>query len=454
MKKIFLFFVTLLTLSFQLAHLSHASNEEMPVQAQQVSSPTNFKKPVLVLFYDSNLTNAGFPDPIYDDKYFISESSDIIFLTADINMNASGFTKLKKQLISTPSFAIEHDDNEIEGAIKTLKWINENIENYGGDKNNITLCGENFGATLVSILPVVEEAKELFQKAIIISPVLNANLFEETKTINILQNIYDEYKNGTASDKKIVISTSSDDISRLLHLYHTNIAREMEGATFINTVENSIEEIYEEEKSKLPEEIKYNIEEFIKKTKEETNRTTEEVLIDIYDKTFFKLPAIKLAMEQSKWNDVYFLNFENEPVPIRSNFSYMVNSKYLLKREKEIATKSNIELLDKNNLLLYNNLSTYYTNFIKTGNPNKSNEENETTVATASALMKMEDGKEAWEKFTQDGGKMLTVSEKIYMQETPFSENSVKNTETLLKYNISGPLTLKTLGKYFMGQGN
>ena len=188
--------------------------------------------------------------------------------------------------------------------------------------------------------------------------------------------------------------------------------------------------------------------------KEETNFTTEEILMDVYDKTFFKLPAVKLAMEQSKWNDVYFLNFENEIIPIRSNFSYIMNSNYLLKREKEIATKSNIKVLDKNNLLLYKNLSTYYTNFVKTGNPSKNYDEGEVNVATASALVKTEEKKETWEKFTHNGGEMLTVSEKIYISNTPFSENSVKNTETLLKYNISGPLTPNSLGRYFKDQGN
>lgn len=499
MKKIFLFFVTLLTLSFPLAGLAHASSKEIHAPAQHALAPTNFlrvddeglnlnlwfseknnkinplseisenlsnenpnkedyedqsKKPVLVFFYDSNLTNVDAPGDIYDGRYFISQNSDIIFVTADINLNVSGLTKLQTQITSTPSFAQKNDDNEIESAIKSLKWIKENIENYGGDKNNVTLCGENFGATLVSILPVLKEAKGLFQKAIISSHILNSSLFKETKTIDALQNIYDEYGKGTASDIKIIVSSSSDDVSRLLNLYHMHLAKETDDETFTNTVEKSIQDIYGEEKNYLPGDIAYNIEEFIATVKEETNFTTEEILMDVYDKTFFKLPAVKLAIEQSKWNDVYFLNFENEITPTRSNFSYIMNSKYLLKREKEIATKSNIKVLDKNNLLLYKNLSTYYTNFVKTGNPNKNYNEEEVNIATASALVKTEEKKDTWEKFTHNGGEMLTVSEKIYISNTPFSENSVKNTETLLKYNISGPLTPNSLGRYFEDQGN
>lgn len=497
MKRIYLFFITLLTLSFLTTNPSLASNKETTNHLSP-SQPANLltnhlkiddaglnlnlwflentnnlpsenlsnenlnskdyknqsKKPVLVFFYDSNLTNVDAPGDIYDGRYFISQNSDIVFVTADINLNVSGLTKLQTQITSTPSFAKKNDDNEIEGAIKSLKWINENIENYGGDKNNITLCGENFGATLVSVLPIVKEAKGLFQKAIISSPILNSSLFEETKTIDALQKLNDEYKQGTAADIKLIVSVSSYDVSRLLHLYQRLLAKEADDETFINTVEKSIQDIYNEEKNLLPEEIAYNIEEFIATTKEETNFTTEEILMDIYDKIFFKLPAVKFATEQSKWNDVYFLNFENETTPVSSNFSYIMNSNYLLKREKEVATKSNIKVLDKTNLLLYKNLSTYYTNFVKTGNPNKNYDEEEVNTATASALVKTEEKKDTWEKFTHNGGEMLTVSEKIYISNTPFSENSVKNTETLLKYNISRPLTPNSLGRYFKDQGN
>ena len=231
MKKIFLFFVTLLTLSFPLAGLTHASSKEIHAPAQHALAPTNFlkvddeglnlnlwfleknnkinplteisenlsnenlnkedyedqsKKPVLVFFYDSNLTNVDAPGDIYDGRYFISQNSDIIFVTADINLNVSGLTKLQTQITSSPSFAQKIDDNEIESAIKSLEWINKNIENYGGDKNNITLCGENFGATLVSILPIVKEAKGLFQKAIISSPILNSSVTPDLNTSQTL----------------------------------------------------------------------------------------------------------------------------------------------------------------------------------------------------------------------------------------------------------------------------
>ena len=50
--------------------------------------------------------------------------------------------------------------------IQALKWVNENIELFGGDSNNITIFGESAGGHNVLSLMVAPQAKGLFQKAI------------------------------------------------------------------------------------------------------------------------------------------------------------------------------------------------------------------------------------------------------------------------------------------------
>ena len=51
--------------------------------------------------------------------------------------------------------------------IKALTWIKQNIQQFGGDPNNITLAGESAGAQNVSYLMHTPLAKDLFNKTII-----------------------------------------------------------------------------------------------------------------------------------------------------------------------------------------------------------------------------------------------------------------------------------------------
>jgi para-nitrobenzyl esterase len=50
--------------------------------------------------------------------------------------------------------------------IQALKCINKNIENFGGDKNNITIFGESAGGMSVTVLPLIEGSKGLFRRII------------------------------------------------------------------------------------------------------------------------------------------------------------------------------------------------------------------------------------------------------------------------------------------------
>ncbi|KAH9495505.1 Neuroligin-4, Y-linked [Bulinus truncatus] len=51
--------------------------------------------------------------------------------------------------------------------IQALEWVEENIESFGGDPNQVTIFGESSGAACVSLLILSPLAAGLFQKAIV-----------------------------------------------------------------------------------------------------------------------------------------------------------------------------------------------------------------------------------------------------------------------------------------------
>lgn len=57
----------------------------------------------------------------------------------------------------------------ISDMITALSWVRDNIEQFGGDPNNVTICGESAGGTAIYSLLSAPSAKGLYQKAIAMS---------------------------------------------------------------------------------------------------------------------------------------------------------------------------------------------------------------------------------------------------------------------------------------------
>ena len=58
--------------------------------------------------------------------------------------------------------------------IKALQWVRQNIENFGGDPDNITLIGESAGAVCVDALCVSPLASGLFRRAVLESSTISS----------------------------------------------------------------------------------------------------------------------------------------------------------------------------------------------------------------------------------------------------------------------------------------
>ena len=104
--------------------------------------------------------------------------------------------------------------------ITALKWVQENIEDFGGDKNNVTIFGESAGGHNVFALLSSPLAKGLFHKAISQSGATNTfNLKEASK-------FFDNKESSLLTSSKEVVSKLLVSSESSKDLFEANIAQD------------------------------------------------------------------------------------------------------------------------------------------------------------------------------------------------------------------------------------
>lgn len=126
-------------------------------------------KPVMVFIHGGSYVGGGSNNPAYNGENFVNRN-DIVFVSITYRCNVFGFLDLEE--IGGPEYA-DSKNLGILDQIQALKWIKENISNFGGDANNITIFGESAGGSSVSLLMTIPEAKGLFHKVIAQSGTFN-----------------------------------------------------------------------------------------------------------------------------------------------------------------------------------------------------------------------------------------------------------------------------------------
>ena len=117
--------------------------------------------PVMVFIHGGSFMHGGSSDPTYSGTH-IAKEHDVIVVTFNYRLNIFGFMNL-----STIDPAFEDSGHlGISDQIAALKWIKENIAEFGGNPDNVTIFGESAGSISCMLLSVTPAAKGLFQKAI------------------------------------------------------------------------------------------------------------------------------------------------------------------------------------------------------------------------------------------------------------------------------------------------
>ena len=135
------------------------------------SKDTSASKPVMVYIHGGGFVTGGTSDPLYDGWNFVHYNPDVILVTISYRGGMLGFMNMS-ELEGGEDYKYA-TNNAFYDQIEALRWIKSNIAGFGGDPENITICGESAGGCAVSSLCVMKEAKGLFQKAIAMSGAVN-----------------------------------------------------------------------------------------------------------------------------------------------------------------------------------------------------------------------------------------------------------------------------------------
>ncbi len=124
------------------------------------------KRPVMVWLHGGGYTNGN---AIEQDGYMgenLSRKGDIVFVSINHRLGPIGFSDL------SGVGGEKYRDSGNVGAldmVAALEWVKENIENFGGNPDNVTIMGQSGGGAKVCVLAAMPAAKGLIHKAVPLS---------------------------------------------------------------------------------------------------------------------------------------------------------------------------------------------------------------------------------------------------------------------------------------------
>jgi para-nitrobenzyl esterase len=119
-------------------------------------------RPVMVWVHSGAFaTNSG-SSPAIDGSH-LARTGDVVVLTFNHRLNALGYSHLTDDRQSP--FAGSGNVGMLD-VVQALKWVRDNVAEFGGDPGNVTIFGQSGGAMKVATLLAMPAAAGLFHKAI------------------------------------------------------------------------------------------------------------------------------------------------------------------------------------------------------------------------------------------------------------------------------------------------
>ena len=123
----------------------------------------NRKRPVMLWLHGGGYARSSANSDLYNGTN-LGIAHDVVVVGANHRLNIFGYLYLAGT--GDPRYASSSNVGMLD-IVAALEWIRDNIANFGGDPNNVTIWGQSGGAGKVSTLMGMPAAKGLFHRAIV-----------------------------------------------------------------------------------------------------------------------------------------------------------------------------------------------------------------------------------------------------------------------------------------------
>jgi para-nitrobenzyl esterase len=120
------------------------------------------KRPVMFWIHGGSFASGSSQEhPSYDGEN-LTKLGDVVVVSINHRLNIHGFLDLSDY---GSQYAASGNVGMLD-IVAALQWVHDNIANFGGDKNNVTVFGQSGGGSKVITLMAMPSAKGLFHRAI------------------------------------------------------------------------------------------------------------------------------------------------------------------------------------------------------------------------------------------------------------------------------------------------
>ncbi len=148
------------------------------------------KRPVMVWLHGGGFTaGSSIELPSYDGEN-LSKKGDVVLVSVNHRLNVLGFLDLS-------AYGDKYKGSANAGLldlVMALQWVKQNIAQFGGDPDNVTIFGQSGGGGKVTCLMNAPSAKGLFHKAIVQSGSYITSFAEKSTTQRVAAALLEDLK--------------------------------------------------------------------------------------------------------------------------------------------------------------------------------------------------------------------------------------------------------------------